>query len=158
MNDIQKVATREQILCMEDLLLSQPDSVVGDSDRCPLTHYFTDGIYVRKIEIPAGTPLVGKIHRHEHPNFLLSGTVRMATEFGVTEITGPQLMISPAGVKRALFAVTDLVWVTVHHNPTNTRNLKAIEREVIVKDYETFDYEKLSFVGKITLIFKKLLT
>ncbi len=155
--EITKSISRESIIGMQEYLKIQEGSVIGDSDRCPLTHRFTDGIYVREIMIPAGTPLVGKIHRHDHPNFLMSGTVRMITEDGPEEITGPKVMISKAGVKRALFAVTDLVWVTVHHNPTNTQDLKKIEKFVIADSYEEFDRSRLSVVQKITLFFKKLL-
>lgn len=155
--EITKSISRESIIGMQEYLKIQEGSVIGDSDRCPLAHRFTDGIYVREIMIPAGTPLVGKIHRHDHPNFLMSGTVRMITEDGPEEITGPKVMISKAGVKRALFAVTDLVWVTVHHNPTNTQDLKKIEKFVIADSYEEFDRSRLSIVQKITLFFKKLL-
>ena len=43
-----------------------------DSEKvCPLTHSFSSGIYVREIFIPAGMFVVGKIHKHDHPNFLL---------------------------------------------------------------------------------------
>ena len=47
---------------------------------CPLKHTFSDGIYVREITIPAGMFIVGKIHKHDHPNFLLKGKVVVVTE------------------------------------------------------------------------------
>jgi len=52
-------------------------------------------------------------------------------------------MMSPPGTKRALEAVTDLVWITVHHNPTNTQDLEELEKIVIADSYD--DYEV--FVG-----------
>ena len=54
----------------------------------------------------------------------------------------------------------DLVWVTVHHNPTNTKDLKELEDRVIAPSYE--DYERYlskrdSVVGKLkSFIVKKL--
>jgi hypothetical protein len=32
--------------------------------------------------IPKGTVIIGKIHRHQHLNFILQGKVSVATEFG----------------------------------------------------------------------------
>ncbi len=117
--------------------------VVDDKNStklCPLKHTFSDGIYVREIFIPAGMFIVGKIHKHDHPNFLLKGEVIVVTEDGTEELVGPLSIISKAGTKRALYAKTDLVWTTVHANPTNTEDLKELEKEIIAPTY--LDYEK----------------
>lgn len=144
---------RERIMDFEDKLAQHPDAVLGDADICPLTHKFTDGIYVREIFIPKGTYIVGKIHKHEHPNFLMSGTVEVVTESGGFEtLKGPLSMISPAGTKRALRAITDLVWITVHHNPTNTQDLAELEKIVIAPsfdEYHRFIEKKQSFLSKV---------
>lgn len=98
----------------------------------PVEHYFSPGQYTRKCTIPAGTVAVGKMHRHQHPTFLLSGTVRINTDRGMEEITGPHIWISQVDAKRALYAVTDCVFATVHLNPNDTQDLEAIEADVIV--------------------------
>ena len=49
-------------------------------------------------------------------------------------------MISKAGTKRALYAETDLTWITVHANPTNTEDLKELEENIIAPTY--LEYEK----------------
>jgi len=137
---------REQILNFQSLLQNVDDKkyiVVDDKQStkvCPLKHTFSDGIYVREIFIPAGMFIVGKIHKHDHPNFLLSGEVTVVTEDGIEDLKGPLSIISKAGTKRALYAVTDLVWVTVHANPTNTEDLNELEKEIIAPTY--LDYEK----------------
>jgi quercetin dioxygenase-like cupin family protein len=106
---------RAQILELEQALSQHPDAVFGDSDLCPLTHTFADGVYVREIFIPKGTVVVGKIHRFSHPNFLMRGEVIVVTEDGGREhLTAPRAMISPAGTKRAVYALEDTVWITVH--------------------------------------------
>ena len=107
---------------------------------CPLKHTFSDGIYVRELTIPAGVFIVGKIHKHDHPNFLLSGEVIVVTEDGIEELKGPLSMISKAGTKRALYAKTKLVWTTIHTNPTNTENIEELEEHIIAPTY--LDYEK----------------
>lgn len=110
---------------------------IGDNDNCPLKHSFVDGIYIREIFMPKGTVCVGKIHRHAHPNFLMKGRVTVVTESGgIEELTAPLAMISPAGTQRAVYVHEDCVWVTVHSNPDNEKNLDKIEDFVIAKSYE----------------------
>lgn len=156
----QKQFIREGIIVFEKQLSEQEGVFFGDSDICPLKHTFSDGIYVREIFIPAGSYLVGKIHKHSHPNFLLSGTVDVVTEGnGKETLTGPLSMISSPGTKRALYAVTDIRWVTIHENPTNTQDLSKLEKIVIADSYE--EYEKFieskndnKFIGFMKRIFK----
>jgi len=142
--NISKNDIREGIMDFEAKIKSIEGHFEGDSFECPLKHSFTDGIYVREIYIPAGMYVVGKIHKHGHPNFLLSGEVKVITEAGEEVLIGPKSIISPPGTKRALFAITDLVWVTVHHNPTNTQDLKELEDIVIAENYK--EYSK--FISK----------
>jgi hypothetical protein len=133
----EKFIVRDAIRNFATKLLEMPGITLGDNENCPLTHRFTDGIYTREIFMPAGTVCVGKIHRHEHPNFLMSGKVTVVTEDGgIEEIEGPKVMISPPGTQRAVYVHTDTVWVTVHHNPDNERDLDKIESFVIAKSYD----------------------
>lgn len=142
-----KAEIRKKIMDFEELVASQGGAFMGDSVNCPLTHKFAPGIYVREIFIPANTYIVGKIHKHTHPNFLMSGTVEVITESGGAEtLVGPLSIISPPGTKRALRAITDLVWITVHHNPTNTQDLNELEDIIIAPSYEA--YEKFISEGE----------
>jgi len=132
---------REKIFDFEELLMQNENVLIGDNQVCPLKHSFTDGIYVREIRIPAGTYLTGKIHKHKHPNFLMSGIVEVITEGrGPELLEGPLSMISEDGTKRMLHCLTDTWWITVHSNPSNTEDLEKLENIVIAKDYE--EYEK----------------
>ena len=144
MNQVQKIQeeTKKGIIDLETTIknLDHDGVIIGDSKTCPLKHSFSDGIYVREISIPAGMIIVGKIHKHDHPNFLLKGNVVVITEKdGIEELTGPCSMISKPGTKRALYAKTDLIWTTVHLNPTNTQDLVELEKEIIADSFE--DYE-----------------
>lgn len=138
--DIEKAVTREEILNLENEISQMEGAFFGNTINCPLKHSFTDGIYVREIFIPKGTMLTGRIHKHEHPNFLLKGTVKIATEYdGVQILKAPLSMISKAGTKRTLIALTDLVWVTVHHNPKNKQNIDELESDIVAPSYEEYD-------------------
>ena len=120
--------------------LYELQSAVGDLPEvdCPLQHVFAPGAYARTIFIPMGTVIVGKIHKHQHLNILSQGEVLVITEgAGLQTLRGPLTMVSPAGTKRALRALTDVVWTTIHL--TDKTNLAEIEDEVIAKDFEEYE-------------------
>ena len=128
---------RAQIQALEQTLAQVPGAIFGDSDVCPLVHRFADGIYVREIFIPAGMLLTGKIHKHAHPNFLMQGEVLVVTEQGGQEhLRAPLAMISPPGTKRAVYALTDVVWITVH--ASEETDLTKLEAQIIAPDYEAY--------------------
>lgn len=134
---------RKQILDFEKTLLSlqdREDVYLGDNHKYPLHHVFSEGIYLRELRLEAGTTIVGKIHKEDHIVFLLHGTVAVATDNGVQEYEAPCYIKSPAGVKRIAHAITDIIWVNIHANPTNTQDLVELENNIIAKDY--LEYEK----------------
>ena len=131
---------REALLDFEEVLAQHPGAVFGDSEQFPLVHRFCPGIYVREIFIKAGSLLTGKIHREAHPVFLMQGAIRVFTEQGgMRELTAPLCFIAPPGAKRAALALEDTVWVTVHHNPSNTQDLAQLEAEIIAPSFEAYD-------------------
>jgi len=127
---IGSLEVREKLFLLEDYLrqFEQYDFEVK--------HTFTDGIYAREIFLPAGSMVVGKIHRHNHLNFISRGTVTVYTKDGLETFTGPITMISTAGTKRAVYANTDCVWTTIHTNPDNITDLGKLEDMIIAKNYE----------------------
>lgn len=129
------LAFRDSITMLEEVIKKHPEAILGDSEQMPLKHSFAEGVYVREIFIPKGYVLTGKLHRHSHPNFLMSGEVIVVTEFGGREhLKGPLSMISKAGTKRAILALEDTVWITVH--VTDETDLEKIEDVVISKSYD----------------------
>ncbi len=129
---------RAQIGALEAALRQHPDAVFGDNSLCPLTHTFAEGFYLRQIFIPKGTVLTGRIHKHSHPNFLMSGEVIVVTEHGGREhLKAPMAMISKAGTKRAVYAVEDTVWCTVHQT-TETDPACMVEL-LTVPDYAALE-------------------
>lgn len=143
---------RKNILDFAEVVKAHPNSLLGDNDYCPLKHSFSDGIYVREIFIPAHTYVVGKIHKHSHPNFLMSGEVNVVTHEGSFTIKAPCSMISTQGTQRALYTLTDTTWITVHLNPSNTQDLQVLEEQIIAKSYDEYD----KFLNKKNTILSKL--
>ncbi len=136
---LPKAVSRGDILALEDSIKQLPGSL--GEDPFPLTHLFAPGMYARKIHIPAGHVIIGKIHRHQHLNFVMKGRCMVATEYGKKEVKAGDVFVSEAGLKRAVYAVEDCEWVTVHHNPTDTQDLGEIQENVIVPSFEALDAE-----------------
>lgn len=111
---------------------------------CTLTHYFTPKdekygchAYAREMLIPKGTLIIGKIHRHQHLNFISQGEVIVATEFGNKHLKAPCTFVSEVGLKRAVYALEDTLWTTVHLTEHGSEEkLGMIEEEVIAPTYE----------------------
>lgn len=100
-------------------------------------HAFAEGIYTRTMYIPAGVALVGHIHKHPCLNIVPVGDIIVATETGVRRIVAPVMPFhSAAGTKRAGWAQRDTVWITVHANPTNERNVAVLEDFLIAQGYD----------------------
>lgn len=136
MQSLQTVDTRrEHILRLQRALQGAPDSV--GPEAFVTRHHFADGSYGREIELPAGSLVVGKIHRHSHVNVVSKGRCLVATDEGVHEITAPYTFVSSPGTKRVVLALEDTVWTTCH--TTNETELDRIEADVIAPDYAALE-------------------
>ena len=105
----------------------------------PVTeHYFHGGMYCRKVWRGAGVMVVGKVHKKEHFYFIVSGTVAVTTDGGEELITGPMLLKSAAGTKRAVYSLTEAITLTVHR--TDAKTVEAAEAELIEpEEHSMFD-------------------
>ena len=118
----------------------------------PLKHSFAPGVYAREMEIPAGTLLIGKIHKHRHHNFLMKGSIIVLTETnGVELLQAPLMIVSEEGTQRIGYAVTDTVWTTIHENKDNSEDLVLIEKRTVVKDKAKYLEYKNKLTKKITI-------
>lgn len=140
-----KIRFREKITSVQDGLqkLIEDGAIESTLDDCTLRHYFTPVdekygccTYAREMMIPKGTIIIGKIHRHEHLNFISKGKVIVFTEFGHKELQAPCTFVSEIGLKRAVYAEEDTLWTTVHLTEhVGEENLDKIETEVIAPSY-----------------------
>ena len=66
----------------------------------------------------------------------MKGKVSVATEFGKKYFEGPCIFVSEVGLKRAVYAEEDTIWVTVHMTKHyGEEHLDKIEEEVIAPNY-----------------------
>lgn len=128
---------REKIARLEGAL-NQTEGHLGP-DPFPLKHHFAPGLYGREIIAPKGMLIVTKLHKTEHFVFLLKGDVSILSEEGVKRVTGPCMMVSPVGAKRAVYTHKDTVWINVHVNPSDTKDLEKLEDELIAKNYDELE-------------------
>lgn len=124
---------RGRILALEKALEEFPQIDL------PLAHHHAPGMYARELTIPAGTIIVGKIHRTEHLFVLLRGSVTVVTESGLERLEAPQTRVTPIGTKRLIYAHTDATWTTFH--PTQETDLDKIEEAIIAPTFETIGLE-----------------
>ncbi len=96
----------------------------------PITrHTFHGGMYCREVFREAGVLVVGKVHKKEHFYLIVGGTVAITTDEGVQHITGPHLLCSKPGTKRAVYAETDALCMTFHRVESN--NVEDAEKELV---------------------------
>lgn len=95
-------------------------------------HHFADGMYARVLPRPAGTLIVGKVHKREHFYIVAKGRVRVTTDEGVRDVCAGSVVVSRPGTKRAVYALEDSVCLTVHR--TDRTDLDEIEAELVEPD------------------------
>lgn len=104
----------QSIYDLEAALLRLPQADVQTE------HSFCNGLYARTIHIPAGTLITGAVHQHESFWVMRDGTLALTLDDGEAVVAySGDMGKSPAGVKRAGLALTDVVFTTFHANPDN---------------------------------------
>lgn len=86
---------------------------------CPVRHYFAPGMYAREMSIPAGTVVVGAVHKTENLIVVSLGRLRIVTDEGTREIEAGETFTCLAGMKNAVVALEDSRWTNFFSNPTN---------------------------------------
>ena len=136
-----QLSIRERIAELERGMRVRPDLYDTECKRFPVRHFKAPGMIARQMLIPKDHEIIGKVHRHAHLNHISSGKVRVMTEHGPMEITGPYTFTSEVGTKRVVFALEDTIWTTFHLNPNdldpeNEDDMKKLEDQIIAKSYD----------------------
>jgi len=118
-----QVPTREQIERLQEEAIKLPQAELTTE------HYFSSGMYCRKVFRPAGTLIVGKVHKKDHFFLCAAGEIIAWTETGMRLLRAGDVVESKPGTKRVTLALTDAVGITVHQ--TDKTDLDDIEAELI---------------------------
>ena len=113
--------------------------IVRDSDVIPIKHHFMDGVYIREMHMKKDSAVIGAIHKHLHMCFLLTGRITVVNEDETVDHIAPCFIVSTPGVKRVLYAHEDSIWFNTHKNPSNTRDLDKLEKEIVAVSYQEYE-------------------
>ncbi len=139
---MRELVARQKVMVLEDYIRA----VLPPVTEFVTKHHFAPGIYMREFHLPAGVVVTGKIHRTEHLNVIVQGHCSVNCLGKELDINAVYSFVSLAGVKKAVYAHTDTVWMTVHR--TDEIDLDRIEEEVIVESFAQVDFERTLKIGE----------
>ena len=121
-----QVPTREQIDRLQAEMVKMPQVELQTE------HFFSPGMYCRRVFRPAGTLIVGKVHKKPHFFLCAIGEIIAWTETGMRKLKAGDVVECQPGTIRVTYAVTDAMGVTIHK--TDKTDLDEIESELIEPD------------------------
>lgn len=125
----RKQAMRERVERLQEEVLALPQY------EPETKHRFHGGMYCREVWRDAGVLVVGKVHKKEHFYLIVSGTVLITTDEGVQRVTGPAMLESMPGTKRAVYSETAALCMTFHR--TDAATVEDAEAELVEEDDST---------------------
>jgi quercetin dioxygenase-like cupin family protein len=117
---------------LEQIKRLQAEMSVMPQAELVTEHQFSPGMYMRKVFRPAGTLIVGKVHKKTHFFLCAKGEIIAWTEGGMKRLQAGDIVESQPGTKRVTLAVTDAIGITIHR--TDLTDLDEIEAELIEPD------------------------
>jgi quercetin dioxygenase-like cupin family protein len=122
-----KIPNAEQIGRLQEEISKMPQA-----DSMVTEHFFSDGMYCRRVFRKAGTLIVGKVHLKDHFFICTKGEIIAWTENGMKKLSAGDIIECKRGTKRVTLATVDSIGTTVHR--TDKTNLDEIEAELIEPD------------------------
>lgn len=125
------------IITLEDSLcygINQHDQnfVQLDEESAKIEHFFSEGLYAKKIVVPAGTRVPSHRHVYDHLSILAQGRVRVSVGPITKEYVAPAMIKIAKNLVHTISAVEDSVWFCVH--ATDATDIESLESTAIAKD------------------------
>lgn len=130
-----RLEIRKNILDFKDYLLS----LGSDGTEFPVEHFIADGVYTRKLFIPKGSILIGKIHKKACMNIVAKGDITVMTETGCARIQAGYTVQSPAGIMKVGYAHEDTIFINVFR--TDETEIEKIEADIAGESFEALAIE-----------------
>lgn len=109
----------------------------GYFTELPLDHQFVSGMYIRRLFIPKGSLIVGKIHKNECVNVVEKGDISVLTETGMMRVQAGFTIVSPPGIQKVGYAHEDTVFTNIFR--TDETDISKIEDVLTWASYEAMD-------------------
>ena len=124
----ENMTPRARIIALQKAMVE----LGGEQGDCyPLEHRFAPGTYARTIRMPAGSLVIGKIHKFACVNIVTKGKATVWTEYGKKEIKTGDIWISDPATQRVVLNHEDTEWTTIHQNPDNLSDPYILEDQII---------------------------
>ncbi len=140
-NELAILQKRKMIVNLEKELIAKGEGngiVIGNSETFPLTHSFSEGVYIREMFMAKDSAVIGKIHVNDHTWFLMKGEVMVATDEKTSHYVAPCYISASAGAKRVIAAIENSVLINVFPNPDNLRDIEKLEEILTCSTYKDF--------------------
>jgi len=124
--DLPDHVNREQIDRLQAEMIKMPQAELQTE------HFFSPGMYCRRVFRPAGTLIVGKVHKEPHFFLCAKGEIIAWSENGMRKLQAGDVIESKPGTKRVTLATQDSIGITIHK--TDKTDLDEIEAELIEPD------------------------
>jgi len=106
----------------------------------PLEHYFTPTQYARRVYVKKGTTIISAIHKSEHIAVALKGHFVIVDEIGDRHnIEAPAVLVTKPGTQRAIHALVDSEWLTVHTYDNEDRSPEAVWYELVCDTMQEYN-------------------
>ncbi len=121
---------KHNLIDLENAMLKLPQV------ECTLTHNFAHGVYVRELHIPKDTIIMGKRHRFETCNIVLTGalSIYMGEDEPIKKIKAPCIFNTQSGAKKLGYTHEDTIFLNIIG--TSERDIQKIEEEFIITEKE----------------------
>lgn len=114
---------------------------------CPNKHYFAPGVYVREMFIPAGTFIIGRVHKTSHINIMLQGEGKFIINGEIVDVKQGDIFNSDANVRKVCIATSDVRFLNVF--PVAHEDVEELEKELAHEEPEPTK-EELEAFNEIT--------
>ena len=138
-----QLAVRGQIDQLQETLTESIESgemqqtiVNCKDDNSQADHYFGEGVYARSLLIPAGTVVIGHIHKQDRICIIAQGECTFVDEWQKKRVKAPYVGEFKAGSKTAVYAHTDTLWVACLG--TESKDPDVMVNELIEDTHEDY--------------------
>jgi len=144
-------SNQDAIQAMQDAMRAMPQAPAFKTE-----HVFFGGMYCRRMEIPKDSLIVSKVHKSDHLFIGCSGELVVAGQGEMYTLRAGDVIPSYIGTKRAVYALTDVVCMTVHKTDKTTTD--GLEDELMaVNEADLYDVNNCPKPGVLTVSdFKKV--